>query len=243
MIRFCSLIFLALFICAPYVTRAQEDPALIMYGEGVREFYAGETEAALFKFSEALRLRPDWVAALYNRGLTLVRMERTEQAKNDFQRIIQLDSLYVDASCQLALIELNKGNRDLAEKKLREILAVAPNHRKSKEELATQLYYRRNYLESIRLYTELLSDFNKEDILYFKRGLVYYHQSDYESAIKDFTRAWEINEKNTLALEQRAQTYQRANELEKACKDWKKLSDLQNERAQTNLRVYCPSGK
>lgn len=243
MIRFLQLFFLSFSVLSPFLTKAQDDPALIMYGEGVRAYYAGEYETALFKYSEALRLRPDWVAAFYNRGLALVRVDRSELAKQDFERVLQLDSLYVDASWQLALIQLNGGNRDQAEKTLWKILKIAPNHRKSKEELATQMYYKRNYSESIRLFSELLSDFSKEDVLYFKRGLVYYHQSDFAAAIIDFSKAWEINNKNTLALEQRAQAYQRSNELDKACRDWQKLADLQNERAPTNLRVYCPQSK
>lgn len=232
-----------MFLFVSLKLRAQDEPALILYGDGVRAFYAGETETALFKYSEALRLRPDWIPAMFNRGLALLRLDRTDLARSDFERILQLDSLYVDAAFQMALVELSIGNREQAEKTLRRILKIAPNHRKSKEELATQLYYKRSYSESIQLYSELLLDYTKDDVLYFKRGLVYYHQSDFEAAIKDFTKAWEINDKNTLALEQRAQTYQRSNEIDKACRDWTRLLDLQNERAKTNLRVYCSGGK
>lgn len=228
-----------LFCFSFLASKAQEDAAYILYGDGVRAFYAQEYETALFKYNECLRLKPDWIAARYNRGLTFLKLDRIADASGDFMAVIQTDSLFADAHYQLAKFQMDSNHYDLAANRYQAILKFAPNHRKSLEDLATIAYYKHRYEEAQKYYSQLLQDYAKDEVLWFKRGLAYFQQSDFEAAIRDFTRAYELNGQNTLALEQRAISYQRSNEIDRACADWKELVNKGVDRAKAQVEQFC----
>ena len=62
----------------------------------------GQFDLAVRDFTEALRLRPDYDAAYYNRGLTYVKMERYEEGIQDFTTTISIAPTHQGAYVQRA---------------------------------------------------------------------------------------------------------------------------------------------
>lgn len=218
---------------------AQTENAFEIYGEGVRAFYAQDFPTALAKYNEALLLKPNTVGYLYNRGLTLLKLNNLKPAKEDFLKITTLDSSYLDAYYQLGKLQMDEKQFDSAFAYFRKALLISPNHVKSLEEMGLLFYYKRKNKEAIDIYTKVIELEPEDEQAYYKRGLVKINTADFEGAIKDFSKTYELNPKNTLALEQRANAYQKANNLENACKDWHELLLKSNPRAKENIYQYC----
>ena len=75
----------------------------------------GQFDLAVRDFTEALRLRPDYHAAYYNRGLTYVKMERYEEGIQDFTTTISIAPTHQGAYVQRAFAYLLQGWDDQAE--------------------------------------------------------------------------------------------------------------------------------
>src|SRR5690606_18622539 len=58
------------------------------YGLGLAEFARGDYQAALFEFSEVTRLHPDRFDGHFNRGVTLARLRRPEDAAASFREAL-----------------------------------------------------------------------------------------------------------------------------------------------------------
>ena len=52
----------------------------------------GRKEMGLQQYSEALKLRPDYVLALLNRGQTYEGMEKLQDALKDFKKVLEFNS-------------------------------------------------------------------------------------------------------------------------------------------------------
>ena len=75
----------------------------------------GQFDLAVRDFTEAIRLRPDYHAAYYNRGLTYVKMERYEEGVQDFTTIIGVAPTHQGAHVQRAFAYILLGRDDEAE--------------------------------------------------------------------------------------------------------------------------------
>ncbi len=58
------------------------------YGLGLSEFARGDFQAALFEFSEVTRLHPDRFDGHFNRGVTLARLRRPQEAAASFREAL-----------------------------------------------------------------------------------------------------------------------------------------------------------
>ena len=75
----------------------------------------GQFDLAVRDFTEALRLRPDYDAAYYNRGLTYVKMERYEEGIQDFTATISIAPTHQGAYVQRAFAYILLGRDAEAE--------------------------------------------------------------------------------------------------------------------------------
>lgn len=75
----------------------------------------GQFDLAVRDFTEALRLRPDYDAAYYNRGLTYVKMERYEEGIEDFTATISIAPTHQGAYVQRAFAYILLGRDAEAE--------------------------------------------------------------------------------------------------------------------------------
>jgi len=74
----------------------------------------GENRKSLADLDQALRLRPDWVEALMDRGLSKVKMGERQSGKADFDRAIDLDPHYTQALTLRAQLLQERGQHEAA---------------------------------------------------------------------------------------------------------------------------------
>lgn len=218
---------------------AQSEKAFDAYALGLRAYYAGNYDDALKNYNDALQIKPTHTGFLYNRGLCYVKMGNQNMARFDFRKIVSIDSNYVEAWNQLALLAAAEKKYDDALEMVNHALRVAPNNINALAESGLLYYYQRKNEYALQAFSHAIEVSPEDDQLYYKRGLVYMNQENFLAAIKDFSKAYEMDQTNTLAQEQRATCYWKANNLTVACREWNELLKKGVQRVQSNIASYC----
>lgn len=168
------------------------------FGLGLAEFGRGDLEAALFAFNEVTRLYPERFDGHYNRGVTLSRLERPQDAAEAFREAVdqaepEADSAeIVDAYRGLASQLVRAGNfADAAEAYGQALQQPAAQDREELRFLRAQALYRAGEgLEALPDLTELeseTSDFRVSALvadIYLDQGQVDYALRSLERGIR-----------------------------------------------------------
>jgi tetratricopeptide (TPR) repeat protein len=73
-------------------TRETDDPAIIFYLQGRRDYQAVKYKIAVERFARAVKLKPDWPEAHYALALSLTATSKLKQAIAEFKQVVQLDA-------------------------------------------------------------------------------------------------------------------------------------------------------
>jgi tetratricopeptide (TPR) repeat protein len=103
-----SLLGLVLCLFFWVILPAQNEKAFDFYSAGVRAGYVYDYGEAIYNYSEAIKLKPDYTMAYYNRGVAYFKNKENDNAINDFRMVISQDSSYVDAYYFMGEALLNK---------------------------------------------------------------------------------------------------------------------------------------
>jgi tetratricopeptide (TPR) repeat protein len=79
-------------LIAGAATREALDPAAPAYARGDADYAAGKYKEAVEQFSDAVRLRPDWVQAHYALALSLTETEELKEAIEEFKQVLKLNA-------------------------------------------------------------------------------------------------------------------------------------------------------
>ncbi len=102
------------------------DPAAL-YEAAVADRLAGRNDAALSKLNVVLQARPDNVDARLNRGLSLLALDRLDEAAADFEAVLAVAPDYVDARLGLARVAQRRGDLPGARIEARRAALAAPD--------------------------------------------------------------------------------------------------------------------
>lgn len=217
---------------------------------GIYLYYQGKYKEALEEFTKELKLNPQNVDLLNNRGQVYLQLEDYNRALLDFSNGIKFNP-------QIASLYFNRGNLFFqmesyveAEKDLTKCITLDPNF--------SQAYVNRGNLYSVQgKFKEAIEDFTKviqaeapnAGLLidaYYNRGNIYLTQKHFFKALDDFSKCLELNPNLHSALNNRANTFMQLEQYEHALNDYNKaiiigkdLSVLFNSRG----KCYSKMGK
>jgi tetratricopeptide (TPR) repeat protein len=162
--------------------------------KGYIEFELNKYNNAITYFSNAIRIKPDFSLAWYNKGITFDCIGEYEKAIESFNEAIKhfrKNIHYLKIKHQNK-IDINTNYFD-EERKLASVL-------NSKGASLSSLGKKDSYSEAIKCFTESIeiyesltsAEINTEkSLVYFNRGYTYGNLTDYEKAVKDFEKSLE----------------------------------------------------
>lgn len=207
-----SMFFLSVYSCwaAPlHLTTPAHVTARFHNDQGISLASKGENDRALAEFNKALNLSPDFVSALFNRGLVYLQMGQYDQAVADFDKVVEIGAQNVGAPV------------------IREATHVP-------HELYAEVYLYRgtahlnkaDYDLSIGDFTKAIETDQKLARAFNARGAAYLEKGDFDHAMVDLQSALKLNPEYALAYMNRGLLYYRKNENDFAIRDYKEAIRL-----------------
>lgn len=176
---------------------------------------------AIKDFTEALRLKPDWKEAYYNRAVAYENLKRYPQAVKDYQAILKDDPNHIDAYNNLGIIHLDQKQYTEALKYFQKAVDINPQFALGYANMALTHVRTENYDKALQNYDKAISLNPKDPVSYHDRGFIYNDiRKDYEKALTDFTRALALKPDYGNAYYNRALTYYNMNKYTEAVADF-----------------------
>jgi tetratricopeptide (TPR) repeat protein len=176
----------------------------------------GKRHAAVASYDRALKLRPDYVEALSNRGTTLQELNRFEEALASYDRALKLRPDYAEALSK-------RGTTLRAMKRFEEALASYDRALKLRPDYAEALSNRGNTLRAMKRLEEALASYDRAlklrpdyaDVL-SNRGTTLHELKRFEEALASYDRALQLRPDYAEALSNRGNTLRELKRFEEA---------------------------
>jgi lipoprotein NlpI len=153
------------------------------------------SDEEIYCYTEAIRIKPDYAEAYYNRGIARKAKGDLDGAIKDYTEAIRIKPDHASAYINRGSARREKGDLDGAIKDYTEAIRIKPDFadaynnrgiaRKAKGDLDGAI---KDYTEAIRIKSDYA-------LAYRNRGVAWDAKSDYYSAIADFEKSIELGDK------------------------------------------------
>lgn len=197
----------------------EADP-IKLFERGQDEHARGEFEKALEFYDEAIKLRPEFPEAEYQRATALISLGRVPEAEKALRRAVELRPTWATPNALLGDLLTHQKRFTEAEQALNQALKLEP---KNPTALVALADLRLQTKPSREVLLPLLGQLRDATTgagtnvsLWLARGSVERALDDKPSALTSFERALSIDPKNVAAHVERAEIYASAGETERA---------------------------
>lgn len=168
---------------------------VVLNSLGVEYTRQGESAKALACFFKAMRINPNNYKAFYNCGLLYLKLQNTTSAIERFNRSIALYP-YTKAFTARGSAYLQRGDWPKAIADFQQALQQDSTNYKAWLLLADCSQQFNLLPQAISQYNKAIKNYPYEAESYFKRGLCYGKQNQFQNALLDFNAALRLNPKN-----------------------------------------------
>lgn len=148
----------------------------------------GNYEEALLDFNNAIRISPDFVDALFSRGITENYLEKFEEAINDFSEVIKLNPFNSSAYCSRGSSKYKLGLKDEALKDYEKALELDPQDSLAYYNIFEIRYADYDYEEAIKIINKAIAIKPFDPDFFYGRGITKVQLRDAKGAIEDFNQ-------------------------------------------------------
>jgi tetratricopeptide (TPR) repeat protein len=156
---------------------------LLIKGQAYQD--AGEYDSAIKAYDEAIKLKPNFPEAFYNRGRAYENKNDPGRAIGDYYQAINLKADYGEAYLRRGIVYYNQGSPDRAMSDYNRAIELLPNN--------AEAYYQRGLVQVVgKNLPAAIKDFSQSLTLkpdyyaaLYERGRAYRDSGDKESAISD----------------------------------------------------------
>ncbi|MDR2701591.1 MAG: tetratricopeptide repeat protein, partial [Spirochaetaceae bacterium] len=237
-----AAVLLAVFVAVPLMAQDAE----FYFNRGVENFNAGNLDFAIADWTEAIKLKPDYVSAWYNRGLAYHYKGELDRAIADYTQAIALNPKDAEAYYNRGIAYRNKGEHDRAIADYTQAIALNPKYDIAYYNRGIAYYNKGELDRAIADYTQAIALNPENDRAYNGRGVAYVAKGELDRAIADYTQAIALNPKFDIAYNNRGNAYRNKGELDRAIADYTQAITLnpKYERAYTNRGIaYAAKGE
>lgn len=227
-----------------------EDDPVQLFQEGQDAHEAGDLNRALELYERALKARPEFPEAEYQRANAFVALERLPEAEVSFRRAIELQPEWPLPYLSFGKLLIRTERFDEAETILNRSLELDENNLIAPVTLADLYLRTKASREKFQALLEILKRATTNEPshanLWAARGIAERSLGDKKAALVSFDRVLQIDTQHVAALMERAELRAEANNYEGALVD-----ALQAQRASKSslgasllvARIYAQSGK
>ncbi|HVF54932.1 MAG TPA: tetratricopeptide repeat protein [Pyrinomonadaceae bacterium] len=226
-----SVFALALLLCAPVALAQDADELGEESADPVKLFNQGQNahekkdyELALEFYEQAIKLRPEFPEAEYQRARALVALNRLPEAEKAYRRAMELRAEWPLPPAALGVLLARERGRDReAETLLRRALELDAKNPLALAALADILTRGGRTAEALELWQRATVANDRDASLWLARGAAEEAAKDSAAALKSYERALTIAPGNVEARLRRAEIYTGTGDKERALGDVRAL--------------------
>ena len=201
-------------ICAVMVCACSSDTKLFKKARLAQT--RGNYPKALALYNQLLKQKPDYPAALTNRGLVWEKMpakDAAEKAKNrqyaqeDYLRALEINPNQAETYNNLGALYMDMNLNGDAIDNFTEAIAINPNYFQAILNRATAYSKTKNYVAAIRDFDRAAALRPHDTAMLYNRALAYYEFERYESAVNDLSHAIAASPNNARLYVARARCF------------------------------------
>ena len=224
---FAIIVFALVAVCAAAAvaqtvdfTDGESDPVKLF--ERAQSAHAkGDLERALALYEEAIKLRPEFPEAEYQRGVALIALKRPAEAETAFRRATELRKDWALPYSSLGNL-LSRSEKDKeAEPLLRRALQLGAKDFNTLDSLSTVRWRAGDKPEALALAQRATEDESAPASAWIWRGIVERANGKTKSAAASLDQALQMEPKSVAALRERAEARVAAAEYDQATEDLK----------------------
>lgn len=198
----------------------------------------GDINKALSELQSVVTHAPDNAVARYNLGRAYAARLEWEQARQTFQKAIELRPDYILARLALAQLQVARGEFDAALKSAEQVQQIDRGNSNALLIKSAALLGAKRYGESRTLLDSMLKQSPNSPDVFFQMGVVNLEESKYKEAESAFRRAYELNPTNPRGLMGVVETYMAQNRSEQAMQ----LLQSESQKAPNRLDLLLATG-
>lgn len=195
-----------------------DDPVKIFYR--AQEAHAkGDLSRAIELYTEALKVRPEFPEAEYQKGVALVALKQMAEAEKSLRRAIKLRADWSLPQTALGLLLVRTGNDSGAEPFLRRAIELDAKDINALAALASLRLRAGAKEEAVKLIVRATADESATAAMWATRGNIERAVGDKIAAAASVERALRIDPNNAAALEERTELATDTEDYERAIAD------------------------
>jgi len=224
---------------------AAADP-IKLFEQGQAAHARGEIEKALNFYEQALRIRPEFPEAEFQRGNALVALNQHAMARLAFQRATELRKDWSLPYSALGSLSVREGKDEEAEKHFRQALAIESNDNVALRMLAEIRVRAKDFPEALKLSRQATRDPQAPVGAWVVRAMAERLSGDLKGGHASIEQAFQLTPENLAALLERAELWIVEEQYARAAADLERATHLRPEDKQILTRlvfVYERAGK
>jgi predicted O-linked N-acetylglucosamine transferase (SPINDLY family) len=159
---------------------------------GVIAGYAGQPQASLALFDQALTLRPDFASAHANRGVALLALGQRDEAVTSFRRAVELDPRHLHGWHALGNGLGAQNDLTGAEAAFRNALNINPGYYEARNNLGEALQRQGRMDEAIEAFSESARQAPASPLIQYNLGVALQLSGQPAEALSHYRRALEL---------------------------------------------------
>jgi tetratricopeptide (TPR) repeat protein len=198
----------------------------------------GKLDQAIKNFNEALRIKPNYVAALINLGVAMKKKGKITEAIEKWERVLELNPYNPSAHSNLGLVMAQQGKYNEAIKHFNDALQAKPNFPGVHYILGIIYDKMGNYDMAIQNYNNVIRLEPSNLDARFNLALTCTKMGRYDSAIQNYNDILQINPNHAGAINNLGMILKEQGKISEAVKKWERVLQIEPD----NLRVHFNIG-
>jgi tetratricopeptide (TPR) repeat protein len=192
----------------------------------------GNNDKAIANYDQAVKLKPDYAEAYYNRGIAYGSKGEYDRAIADFDQALKLRPDLAGAYCNRGIAYGTKGEYDRAIADFDQAIKLKPDYAEAYYNRGTAYYSKGDTDRAIADYDQALKLKPDYAEAYYNRGTVYYSKGDTDRAIADYDQALKLKPDWAEAYNNRGIAYRDKGDTARAIADYEQALKLKPDWAE-----------
>ena len=235
MIRKSFLIVLIFMFPVLLIAQSAQD----YYKSAMIKFVSQRYEEAVQDFSKAIKTKPDYVDAYFNRGIAYEQLGMIDKAVKDYSKVIKIKPGLSEAYINRALLYKKSQKYILAISDLDKAIDLRPDFPFAYLYRADAFFEIDSLDAAAKDYRVLLSMLPNYIKAHKRLAQIYYDQQNYPTALEYASKLCELDSNSEGSFMLRAEIFIALNRIDPACKDLIRAKELGSETAGTMLSKHC----